>query len=441
MNKPAPNNLESFWLPFTPNRDFKVHPRLLARASGMYYWDPQGRKILDGFSGLWCTNAGHCPPKVVEAIREQAGTLDFAPTFQFGHPKVFELANRLAALAPEGLDRVFFGNSGSEAAESALKIARAYFQVTGETKRFRLIGRGRAYHGVNYGGMSVGGLPSNQRHFGPLLPGTEDHLPLPYDPKKDAYTRGEPKGGKEYAEALEKICAQRGGDTIAAVIVEPMIGSGGVYAAPKEYLPALRAICDRHGILLIFDEVITGFGRLGAPFAAQRYGVTPDMICFAKGVTNGAVPLSGVIMKAMIPAAFSEAEKHSIGLFHGYTYTGHPLGAAAGLAALDLYRDEDLFERAKKLEMVLEGAVHGLKGAPHVIDIRNAGCAAAVDLAPIDGHPGQRGYEAMTRIFHEESVVVRLSGDSLVLSPALIASEAEIARIIEAMRVVLGRVG
>lgn len=435
----VPNDLQSFWLPFTPNTHFKAHPRILVSADGMHYRDADGRTILDAISGLWCVNAGHNRAPIVEAIRAQAGELGYAPSFHFGHPKAFELAARLSALAPEGLDRVFFCNSGSEAADTALKIARAYFKAKGEPGRVRLIGRERAYHGVNFGGISVGGLPNNKRPYEPLLPGTEDQLPLPYDFARDRFGRGERGGGVDYADALEEICGLRDPASIAAVIVEPMTGSGGVFPAPKDYLPRLRAICDRHGILLIFDEVITAFGRLGYAFAAERYGVVPDMICFAKGVTNGSVPLGGVLVKTQVYDAFPEAEDHSIRFFHGYTYTGHPLAMAAGLATLDLYRAEGLFERGRALEPKLADAVHSLKGAPHVVDIRNVGMAAAIDLQPIEGHPGKRGYEAMGRLFEEENLAVRLSGDTLVFCPALIASESHLARMADAVRSVLGR--
>ena len=435
-----PNDLESYWLPFTPNRSFKERPRLLVRGEGMYYWDKDGRKILDAISGLWCVNAGHARKPIVQAIQAQAAELDYAPSFHFAHPKVIALAARLTALAPKGLDNVFFCNSGSEAADTAMKIARGYFSALGKSERFRFVSRDRSYHGVNYGGMSLGGLPNNQKGFGPLLPGTEHRLPIPYDPcRATALVQGEPEGGAEYAEALETICAEVGGETIAAVIVEPMTGSGGVYASPKAYLPRLREICDSHGILLIFDEVITGFGRLGYAFAAERYGVIPDMICFAKGVTNGAVPMGGVLVKKEIYEAFQPEADYAIDIFHGYTYTGHPLAAAAGIATLDLYRDEGLFERGLKLEPKFREAVFRLKGAPHVVDIRSVGLAAAIEMEPIAGAPGKRGYDALQRAFFDENMVLRISGDTIVLIPALIASESEIARMVEGVRAVLNR--
>jgi beta-alanine--pyruvate transaminase len=432
-----PNDLSAFWLPFTPNRDFKRHPRILARAEGMYYYDETGRALLDACSGLWCVNAGHGRKPIVEAIRKAAGELDFAPTFQFAHPAAFALAERIAALAPDGLDHVFFVNSGSEATDTALKLARAYHLRTGKGGRFRLIGRERGYHGVNFGGISVGGIANNRKPYGPLVPGTDDHLPLAYDMATMAFTRGEPTGGASFADALDGLVALHGAETIAAVIIEPFAGSAGVFGPPTDYLRRLRALCDRHGILLIFDEVITAFGRVGHGFAAERYGVVPDMITFAKGVNNGSVPLGGVIVSSRIHDAFMTGPEHTIELFHGNTYSGHPLACAAGLATLDLYRDEGLFERARKLERVLEDAVHSLKGAPFVADIRNCGLAAGIDVEPDAKAPGRRGYEAISRAFHDQSMVIRVGGDTIALAPALIASEAEITRMVEGVRAVL----
>jgi beta-alanine--pyruvate transaminase len=414
---------------------------MLARAEGMYFYDDAGRPLLDTCSGLWCVNAGHGRARITEAIRAAASTLDYAPTFQFGHPTAFELAARLTDLAPEGLDHAFFVNSGSEAVDSALKIARGYFHAIGQGQRFRFIGRERGYHGATFAGISVGGIPNNRRTFGPLLPGTDDHLPLPYDRANMAFTRREPAGGAHYADALARSIAVHGAETIAAVIVEPMAGSAGVFASPSEYLPRLRALCDAHGILLIFDEVITAFGRLGHAFAAECYGVVPDLITFAKGVTNGAVPMGGVLVSGKIHDAFMRGPECSIELFHGHTYSGHPLACAAGLAALDVYRDEGLFERAKAMEPIFEDAVHGLKDAPHVVDIRNVGLAAGIDLEPGLSGPGRRGYEVLSRAFAEENLVLRVSGDTVALAPALIVSEAEIARTIEGLRAVLGRLG
>ncbi|HTT83027.1 MAG TPA: aminotransferase class III-fold pyridoxal phosphate-dependent enzyme [Rhizomicrobium sp.] len=438
---PLRNDLSAFWLPFSANRAFRAGPRLLARAEGMYFYDAAGKAFLDSCSGLWCVNAGHAQPRIVEAIRAAAAELDYAPAFQFGHPAAFELAARLAQMAPPGLDHVFFVNSGSEAADTALKIARGYFHAIGEGQRFRLIGRERGYHGATFAGISVGGIPNNRRAFGPLLPGTDDHLPLPYDRTRMAFTRREPAGGAEFVDPLARSVAVHGGETIAAVIVEPMAGSAGVFASPQDYLQRLRALCDAHGILLIFDEVITGFGRLGHAFAAERYGVVPDLITFAKGVTNGAVPMGGVVVSSRIHDAFMHGPEHGIELFHGHTYSGHPLACAAALATLDVYREESLYERARRLEPVLEDAVHALRGAPHVTDIRNVGLAAGIDLEPDLSGPGRKGYEVLARAFAQENLVLRVSGDTIALAPALIASESEIARMIEGLRAVLGRLG
>jgi beta-alanine--pyruvate transaminase len=435
------NDLSAFWLPFTANRAFRASPRMLVGAEGVYFYDQAGRALLDTCSGLWCVNAAHAQPRITEAIRTAAGTLDYAPTFQFGHPTAFELAARLAELAPTGLDHVFFVNSGSEAVDTALKIARGYFHAIGQEQRFRLIGRERGYHGATFAGISVGGIPNNRKAFGPLLPGTDDHLPLPYDRARMAFTRGEPECGAEFADALARSIAVHGAETIAAVIVEPMAGSAGVFASPKGYLSRLRALCDAHGILLIFDEVITGFGRLGCAFAAERYGVVPDLIIFAKGVTNGAVPMGGALVSEPIYEAFMHGPERNIELFHGHTYSGHPLACAAALATLDVYRDEGLFERARALEPVFEETVHTLKDAPQVVDIRNVGLAAGIDLEPDLSGPGRNGYEVLSRAFAEEDLVLRVSGDTVALAPALIASEPEIARMVEGLRAVLGRLG
>jgi beta-alanine--pyruvate transaminase len=440
MTLERPNDLDAFWLPFTPNKSFKAQPRMLARAEGMYFHDENGRALLDTCSGLWCVNAGHGRKEIADAIAAQAHALDFAPTFQFAHPQAFVLARALAHLAPEGLNHVFFVNSGSEAADAALKLARAYFQKIGQPKRTRLIGREKAYHGVTFGGISVGGLPNNRNPYGPLLPGTEDHLPLPYDRATMAFTRGEPEGGAHYADSLETFVAQHGADTIAAVIVEPFAGSAGVFAPPTDYLQRLRALCDKHGILLVFDEVITGFGRVGAAFAAERYGVVPDIITFAKGVTNGAVPMGGIIASDRIHTAFKGGPDHAIEFFHGHTYSAHPLACAAALATLELYREEGLFERAAKMARVLEDAVHELKGAPRVLDVRNCGLAAGIDIEPDEKAPGRRGYDAMRACFFDENMVIRVAGDTLALAPALIVSEAEIARMVESVRAVLARI-
>ncbi|HXM85751.1 MAG TPA: aspartate aminotransferase family protein [Stellaceae bacterium] len=424
------NDLDAFWIPFTPNRAFKRAPRLLARAKDMHYFTPDGHAVLDGLAGLWCSNAGHNRDPIVAAIARQAAELDYAAAFHFAHPKSFELASRIAAIAPADLNRVFFCNSGSEAVDTALKIALAYHNVRGEAGRTRLIGRERGYHGVGFGGISVGGIVNNRKFFGTLLTGV-DHLPATYSREHQAFTIGEPEWGAHLADDLERIVALHGASTIAAVIVEPMAGSTGVLAAPKGYLQRLRAICDKHGILLIFDEVITGFGRLGAVFAAERYGVTPDLLCFAKGVTSGAVPMGGVIAREPIYDAFMQGPEHTVELFHGYTYSAHPLACAAGIATLDLYRDEDIFGRAKRLEKRFGDAAMTLKGLPGVLDIRAVGIAAGIDLAPRAGAPGERGYEAMDRAFHDEDLVIRISGDTLAIAPPLIVTEAQIAEIFE----------
>lgn len=434
-----PNDLSAFWLPFTPNRSFKASPRMLARAEGMFYYDKSGRALLDSCAGLWCVNAGHGRGAIADAIARAAHELDFAPTFQFAHPAAFTVAQRIAAMAPEGMDHVFFVNSGSEACDTALKIARAYFQKAGQGGRFRLIGREKGYHGTTFAGISVGGLANNRKPYGPLLPGTDDHLPLPYDASTMRFTKREPEGGAQFADALEGLVALHGAETIAAVIVEPFAGSAGVFASPKDYLKRLRAICDRHGILLIFDEVITGFGRLGHAFAAERYGVTPDIITFAKGVTNGAVPMGGAIVSNKIHDAFMGGPDHQIELFHGNTYSAHPLACAAALATLDLYRDEGLFARAAKLEAVLEEAVHALKGAPFVVDVRNVGLAAGIELEADPKAPGRRGYDSIGLAFAEENLVIRAGGDTIALSPPLIATEADIGRMVEGIRGVLKR--
>jgi len=424
------NDLDAFWLPFTPNRAFKRAPRLIVRAKDMHYFTPDGRAVLDGLAGLWCSNAGHNRDPIVAAIQRQAAELDYAAAFHFAHPKSFELASRVAALAPGDLNRVFFCNSGSEAVDTALKIALAYHNVRGEGGRTRLIGRERGYHGVGFGGISVGGIVNNRKFFGTLLAGV-DHLPATYSRDHQAFTKGEPEWGAHLADDLERIVALHGASTIAAVIVEPMAGSTGVLPAPKGYLQRLRAICDRHGILLIFDEVITGFGRLGHAFAAERYGVFPDLLCFAKGVTSGAVPMGGVIAREGVYNAFMHGPEHVIELFHGYTYSAHPLACAAGLAALDLYRDEKLFDRAKRLEPRYADAAMTLKGLPGVVDVRTVGLAAGIDLAPRPGSPGERGYEAMERAFQDEDLVIRISGDTLAIAPPLIITEAQIAEMFE----------
>jgi beta-alanine--pyruvate transaminase len=426
----VPNDLAAFWLPFTPNRSFKKRPRLISRAKDMHYYTPEGREILDATAGLWCSNAGHNRAPIVAAIQRQAAELDFAPTFQFAHPLAFQLSSRLAALAPGDLDHVFFTNSGSEAVDTALKTAIAFHNVRGHGSRQRLIGRERGYHGVGFGGISVGGMVNNRKFFGSLLAGV-DHLPTTYNRDQQAFTKGEPDWGGHLADALEGIVGLHDASTIAAVIVEPMAGSTGVLPAPKGYLQRLRQICDKYGILLIFDEVITGFGRLGAAFAAERYGVIPDMITFAKGVTNGSAPMGGVIVRKHVYDAFMQGPEHAIEFFHGYTYSAHPLACAAGLATLDVYRDEGLFERAKALETKWADAIMTLKGLPNVADIRCVGLTAGIDLASIAGSPGMRVFRALDYAFFEAGVMIRPSGDTIELMPPLIISEDQIGEVVE----------
>jgi beta-alanine--pyruvate transaminase len=435
-----PNDLEAYWMPFTPNRAFKKAPRLITRAKDMYYYVADGRAVLDATAGLWCCNAGHGRDEIVAAIKHQAEELDYAPAFQFGHPHAFELASRIAALAPGDLDHVFFCNSGSEAVDTALKIALAYHHVRGEGARTRLIGRERGYHGVGFGGISVGGIVNNRKFFGSLLTGV-DHLPHTYNRETQAFTKGDPEWGGHLADDLERIAALHDPSTIAAVIVEPMAGSTGVLPAPKGYLARLRAICDKYGILLILDEVITGFGRLGFAFAAERYGVVPDIITFAKGITSGAVPMGGAIVRAPVYDAFMRGPEQVIELFHGYTYSAHPLACAAGLAALDLYRKERLFERARALEPKFADAAMALRGLPGVLDIRTIGLVAGIDLASKPDGFGKRAYAAMEKAFHEHGLMIRVTGDTIALSPPLIASEdeireifAKVGKVIEAVR-------
>jgi beta-alanine--pyruvate transaminase len=426
----AQNDLDAWWMPFTANRAFKQRPRMIARAKDMHYYTPEGRAVIDATAGLWCCNAGHNREPIVAAIQAQAAELDFAPAFQFGHNGGFKLASRIAEMAPGDLDHVFFCNSGSEAADTALKIALAYWNLKGQGTKSRLIGRERGYHGVGFGGISVGGIVSNRKHFGTLLAGV-DHLPHTYDRANQAFSKGEPEWGAHLADDLERIVALHDASTIAAVMVEPMSGSTGVLPPPKGYLQRLRQICDRHGILLIFDEVITGFGRLGFPFAAERYGVTPDIITFAKGVTSGAVPMGGVIVREHVHDAFMKGPEGSIELFHGYTYSAHPLACAAGLATLDVYRDEGLFARARDLEPKWADALMSLKGLPNVLDIRQVGLTGAIDLASRPDAVGARAFEAMERSFHEFGMMVRITGETLAVTPPLILSEDQIGEIVD----------
>ena len=427
--------LDAFWMPFTPNRAFKQAPRLFVRAQGMHYFTAEGRRILDTLAGLWCVNAGHGDPRIVRAIQAQAAELDFVSSFNMSHPLAFEVAARLAGFAPAGLSRVFFGNSGSEAVDTALKIARAYHRARGEGSRVRFIGRAKAYHGVGWGGLSVGGIARHKREFAPLL-GDVDHLALPYDPHRSAFSRGQPQHGAHFADELESLLTTvHDPATVAAVIVEPVIGSGGVYPPPRGYLERLREICDRHGILLIFDEVITGFGRLGAPFAARALNVTPDMICCAKGLTNGSVPMGATIARDGIFEVLADRPGSQIELFHGYTYSAHPLACAAALAAMDVYEHDDLFGRVGKVAPVWAESAHSLQGARHVRDVRSIGLLAGVDLEPREGAAGARGAEVAQRCF-DAGMLVRNSSDTLLFSPPLIIGEEQIAYVFET----LGRV-
>ncbi len=425
-------DLDAYWMPFTANRQFKKAPRLLARSGGMHYWDDKGRKILDGVAGLWCVNAGHARPRIVQAIQAQAAEMDFAPPFQMAHPKAFELASRVAEIAPEGMNKVFFTNSGSESVETALKMAIAWHRVRGDGSRTRLIGRERGYHGVNFGGISVGGIVSNRKMFGALLAGV-DHIRHTHDAARNAFTVGQPAHGAEFADDLERLVALHDASTIAAVIVEPVAGSTGVLIPPQGYLQRLRDICDRHGILLIFDEVITGFGRTGQPFAAQTFGVTPDLMTVAKGLTNGCVPMGAVIVKDKIHDAFMNGPEHLIEFFHGYTYSAHPLACAAGLATLDTYAEEGLLTRAGELQGYFAEQVHSLRGEPNVIDVRNVGLVGGVELTPRDGAPTQRAFEIFLDCY-ERGVMLRTTGDIVAMSPPLIIERGQIDQIVDTLR-------
>jgi len=420
-------DLDAFWMPFTANRQFKQTPRMLVKAEGMHYTSDDGRQILDGTAGLWCVNAGHCRPKIVEAVSRQVSELDYAPPFQMGHPKAFELANKVSEILPASHKHIFFVNSGSEGVDTALKIALAYHRVKGEGARQRLIGRERGYHGVGFGGISVGGMVNNRKTFGSMLGGV-DHLRHTHDLARNAFAKGQPEHGVELAEDLERLVALHDASTIAAVIVEPMAGSTGVLLPPKGYLQRLREICDKHGILLIFDEVISGFGRLGAPFAFDKFGVMPDLVVVAKGLTNGTVPMGAVFASDKVHDAFMTGPEGSIELFHGYTYSGHPVAAAAGVATLDLYREERLFERANDLSPYWEETMHSLRAAPNVIDIRNLGLVAGIELSSIPGKVGARAYDVFVRAF-KKGLLIRTTGDIIALSPPLIIEKAHIAEI------------
>lgn len=431
----ATNRLEAFWMPFTSNRQFKKNPRMFVSAKDMHYTTAENRKVLDGTAGLWCCNAGHGRPKITEAVSHQVGELDYAPAFQMGHPKAFELAARLTRISPEGMDHVFFTNSGSESVETALKMAIAYHRAKGDGSRTRLIGRERGYHGVNFGGISVGGIVNNRKMFGTLLTGV-DHICHTHDSERNAFTRGIPEYGVEFADDLERIVALHDASTIAAVIVEPMAGSTGVLMPPKGYLERLREICDKHGILLIFDEVITGFGRLGSPFAADYFGVTPDMMTLAKGLTNGVIPMGAVFVRDEIHDAFMNGPEHMIEFFHGYTYSGNPVACAAGLATLDTYEEEGLLTRGADLASYWETALHGLKDHPHVIDIRNLGLIGAIELEPISGEPTKRAFSAFLDAY-ERGLLIRTTGDIIALSPPLIIEKSQIDEIVGTLSDVL----
>ena len=431
----SPNDLNAFWMPFTANRQFKKAPRMLVSAKDMHYTAADGRQILDGTAGLWCCNAGHCRPKITEAIRQQAGELDYAPAFQMGHPLAFELANRLLDVAPENMAHVFYTNSGSESVDTALKIALAYHRARGDGTRTRLIGRERGYHGVGFGGISVGGIVNNRRYFGTLLNGV-DHLPHTHLPAQNGYAKGMPEHGAELADELERIVALHGADTIAAVIVEPVAGSTGVILPPKGYLERLRAITKKHGILLIFDEVITGFGRLGTPFASHYFGVEPDLITCAKGLTSGVIPMGAVLTTAEVHDTFMTGPEHVIELFHGYTYSGSPIACAAALATLETYKEEALFDRCAEIAPYWQEALHSLKGTRHVIDIRNLGLIGAVELEPIPGEPTKRAFSAFVKAF-EKGILIRTTGDIIAMSPPLIIDRAQVDELIGTLKGVL----
>ena len=432
-------DLEAFWMPFTANRQFKDRPRMLARAEGMHYYTPDGHQILDGTAGLWCVNAGHCRKPIVDAISQAAATLDYAPSFNMGHPMAFDLASRLVELAGDPFNHVFFCNSGSEAVDSALKIALSYHRLRGEGQRTRFIGRERGYHGVGFGGISVGGIPGNRKMFSAMLPGV-DHMPHTWNLKEAAFSRGQPSWGEHLADELERIITLHDASTIAAVIVEPVAGSAGVLVPPKGYLEKLRAITEKHGILLIFDEVITGFGRLGKPFGWQYFGVAPDLYTVAKGVNSGAAPMGAVFARKGIYETFMQGPQAAIEFAHGYTYSAHPISCAAALATLDVYRDEGLLTRAAELAQHWEDALHSLKGVRNVIDIRNIGLMGAVELASRDGAPGMRAYEAHCKAFFDEGLLVRYTGDIIAMSPPLIISTNQIDEIVARLRRVLEKI-
>ena len=428
----VPASLGAYWMPFTANRQFKKSPRLLTRAEGMHYWDDKGRQILDGVAGLWCVNAGHARPRIVQAIQQQAAEMDFCPPFQMAHPKAFELAERVAQIAPEGMGKVFFANSGSEAVDTALKMALAYHRVRGEGTRTRLLGRERGYHGVNFGGISVGGMVGNRKTFGLAVAGV-DHIRHTHDPARNAFSKGQPVHGADIADDLERLVALHDASNIAAVIVEPVAGSTGVLIPPQGYLQRLREICTRHGILLIFDEVITGFGRTGQPFASQTFGVTPDLIVCAKGLTNGCVPMGAVIAKDAIHDAFMSGPEHLIEFSHGYTYSAHPLACAAGLGTLDTYAEDGLLTRAGEMQDYFAQGVHSLQGEPNVIDVRNIGLVGGIELSPLAGEPTKRGFNIFLDCY-DKGLLIRTTGDTIALSPPLIIERSHIDQIIDTLR-------
>jgi len=425
-------DMDSYWMPFTGNRYFKENPRVIHKAEGMYCWSHDGRKLLDMVAGLWCCNAGHCDPRIVKAIQEQAKELDYAMAFQLGHPKVFELASKLIDIAPESIEHAFFVNSGSEAVDTAMKMVLAYHRIRGEGERTRFIGRERGYHGVGFGGISVGGMSPNRKMFGAMLPGV-DHLPHTHNLEHNAFSRGLPEWGEHLADELDAIIALHDPSTIAGVIIEPIAGSAGVFLPPKGYLKKIREICTKHGIMLIFDEVICGFGRTGDAFASTRFDVTPDILTVAKGLTSGTVPMGAVLTRGDIYDTFMTGPESAIEFFHGYTYSGHPLAAAAGCATLDVYREDDLFNRAKSLEDKFADALHSLKGEPNVIDIRNFGLVGAVELTPIEGQPTARAMSIFRDCF-DKGLIIRTTGDNVAFSPPLIVEEQQIHDTIEMVR-------
>jgi beta-alanine--pyruvate transaminase len=434
--KNLPNDLDSLWMPFSANKHFKSNPRLLSRAKGMYYFTPAGEKILDGVAGLWCCNAGHNRDEIVKAIKDQAEEMDFAPAFNMGHPKSFQLSSKISQISPEGFNHVFFGNSGSEAVESALKIALAYWREKGKEEKKIIIGRNRGYHGTNFGGVSVGGIEKNRTQFNKFLPDIY-HLPDTHNLNKNAFSKGQPEHGQDLALKLNDFINEHGADKIAAVIVEPVAGSTGVLVPPKGYLEKLKEICDQNDILLIFDEVITGFGRMGKAFASQFFNVIPDLICVAKGINSGTVPMGAVLVKDKIYHAFMHKDEKSIDLFHGYTYSAHPLACAASLAAIELYKKEGLFERALELSSYWQEAVHSLKGVRNVIDIRNLGLIGAIELEPIKDKPTLRAYNVLCEAFNNQKTLLRVTGDIIALSPPLIIEKNQIDQLIENIKITL----